>query len=47
MVNNILGNKYVSNGWTYSYISGAEQFTENYYYPQALRNFMVGLSLKF
>lgn len=46
VVNNILDAKYVSNGFTYSYIYGSE-ITENFYYPQAGINFMAGLSLKF
>jgi iron complex outermembrane recepter protein len=46
-VMNILNTMYVSNGWTYSYIYGGRQYTDNFYYPQAGRNFMAGLSLKF
>ena len=47
MLNNLLDAKYVSNGYTYSYISGGSQQTFNYYYPQAGRNFLAGVSLKF
>jgi len=47
MVNNILNRLYESNGWTYSYIYGAKQYTENWYYPQAGRNFLMGVGIKF
>lgn len=46
LVNNVLDYQYSSNGYTYTYIDG-EQITENFYYPQAGRNFMFGLTLKF
>ncbi len=47
MVNNIFDAKYVSNGYTYSYISGGETIPQNYYYPQAGRNFLGGVTMKF
>jgi iron complex outermembrane receptor protein len=47
MVNNILNHLYESNGWTYSYIYGAKQYTENWYFPQAGRNFLIGVGIKF
>ena len=47
LVNNVLNELYESNGWTYSYFYGGRLIDENYYFPQAGRNFMVGLSLKF
>ncbi len=46
LVNNVLSEKYSSNGYTYSYIVG-EEVTENFYYPQAFRNYLIGLSLGF
>jgi len=46
-LNNILNAKYESNGYTFSYIYGAEKTTENFYYPQAGFNFMTMLTLKF
>ncbi|MBL0341889.1 MAG: TonB-dependent receptor [Bacteroidetes bacterium] len=46
-VGNILNEKYESNGYTFSYISGGEKVTENYYYPQAGRNYMLQLTVKF
>lgn len=45
-VNNVLNTKYVSNGYTYSYIYGG-RVTENFYYPQATRNFLAGVTFKF
>lgn len=47
MFNNIFNEKYEDNGYTFSYVTGGEFITENYYYPQAGFNFMAGLSLKF
>lgn len=46
LVYNLFDNLYESNGYTFSYIYEGEQTTENYYYPQAGRNFLVSLSLK-
>jgi len=46
MLNNIFDKKYVSNGYTFSYIAGAEQTTVNYYYPQAGFNFLLGVTMK-
>ena len=47
MVNNILNERYESNGYTFGYISGGEQRHTNYYYPQATRNFLLQLSFTF
>lgn len=51
LVNNIFNEMYEPNGYTFSYfLSGENQkelVTENYYYPMAGTNFMLGLSLKF
>ena len=46
LFNNILDETYSSNGYTYGYIYGG-RIQENFYYPQAGRNFLVGLNLKF
>ncbi|MCB0401849.1 MAG: TonB-dependent receptor [Flavobacteriales bacterium] len=46
LVNNITNNLYSSNGYTYSYIYG-DLITENFFYPQAGTNFLVGLTAKF
>ena len=46
LVNNVLNEEYSSNGYTYSYVVG-ETITENFFYPQAGTNFLVGLNLLF
>jgi iron complex outermembrane receptor protein len=45
-VNNILGQKYESKGYTFSYLYGGMQ-TFNYYFPQAGRNYLLTLTLGF
>jgi iron complex outermembrane recepter protein len=45
-VNNILNKLYEPNGYTFSYVAGGSVTTENFYYPMAGRNFMVGLNIK-
>ena len=47
MINNLFNVEYESNGYTFSYIAGGERTAENYYYPQAKRNFMLQLTLEF
>jgi iron complex outermembrane recepter protein len=47
LINNILDAKYESNGFTYGYLAGSTEYRENFYYPQAGRNFMGMLSIKF
>ncbi len=54
LVNNIFNEKYVSNGYYYTYNipnealpSGEETFEGAGYYPQATTNFLAGLTLKF
>ena len=42
LVNNIMNTLYSSNGYTYQYLG-----TNNFYYPQAGTNFLVGLTVKF
>ncbi|CAG5085400.1 TonB-dependent receptor [Parvicella tangerina] len=46
-LNNITNTLYENNGYTYSYYAGGETITENFYYPQAGRNFLTSLYLKF
>ena len=41
--NNILDAKYQNNGYTWGYIAGGQRTIENFYYPQAGRNFMLRL----
>lgn len=47
MINNIFDEQYESNGYAYSYFYGGEKITERFYYPQAGRNFMGMMTLKF
>ncbi len=52
LVNNLFNSEYVSNGYTYSYFyrpvgSSDAPITENFYYPQATTNFLLGATLKF
>ena len=47
LINNILEEEYESNGYTWGYAGGGQQFRENYYFPQAGRNFMALFTLKF
>lgn len=46
-LNNVFDELYESNGWTYSYINGGKNYTENWFFPQAGRNYMASVSLKF
>ncbi len=45
-VNNVLHHEYEPNGYTFSYIYGGQQTTENYYFPMAGINYMIGVNLK-
>ncbi len=45
-VNNIFNNQYEPNGYTYSYIYGERTITENYYFPMAGTNFMLGVNIR-
>jgi iron complex outermembrane receptor protein len=47
LLNNVLNERYESNGYTYGYISEEVRTQENFYFPQAGRNFLVGLNLHF
>ncbi len=44
---NILNEQYESNGYTYSFVSGSELQTFNYFYPQAGRRWSFGFGLEF
>jgi iron complex outermembrane receptor protein len=46
-LNNVLNKKYESNGYTFSYQSDGTLTTQNYYYPQAGFNFLLGVNLRF
>jgi len=45
--NNIFNAMYANNGYTYSYISGGTQYTQNSYFPQAGFNVLGGITVKF
>lgn len=45
-VNNIFSKKYEPNGYSFSYIYGGTQTTENYYFPMAPVYWMAGLNIK-
>jgi len=45
-IQNILDNYFETNGYTYSYISGST-VTEKFFYPQATRNYLVGVTLSY
>jgi iron complex outermembrane recepter protein len=44
--NNLFNKKYEPNGYTFSYITGSVLTTENFYFPMAGRNFMIGVNVK-
>ena len=45
MVNNLFSSKYETNAWVYQYNYAGQPAESNGYFPQALINFMVGISL--
>jgi len=45
-VNNIFSNKYETNAWVYPYYQGGTLYETNGYFPQALINFLFGITLK-
>ncbi len=45
-VNNLFSKKYEPNGYTFSYIYGGEQTTENFYFPMAPIYWTAGLNIK-
>lgn len=47
MVNNLFDAQYVNNGYTYGYVAGGSRIIENFYFPQAGRNFLFRLALTF
>lgn len=44
-LNNVLNKKYVANGYTFSYVYGG-LVTENYYFPMATFNCMLGVNIR-
>ncbi len=47
LMNNVFSELYANNGYTYSYLYGGALDRSNYYYPQATRNFLLSLNIKF
>lgn len=47
MVNNLFNVRYASNGYTYGYRSEGSHIQENFYFPQAGTNFMLGINVGF
>lgn len=47
LINNFFNELYESNGYTSRSISENVLYTSNYYFPQATRNFLLSLNLKF
>jgi len=46
LVNNLFDVLYENNGYTWGYVYGGERTVENFYYPQAGRNFMMRVLFK-
>jgi len=46
-VNNLLNEKYETNGYTFGWMEGDTRKYYNFYFPQAPTNFMLGLNIKF
>ncbi len=47
LLNNVLNTLYESNGYTYTYVQEGQTITENSYFPQAGRNFLAGVKVRF
>ncbi|MGH2645107.1 MAG: TonB-dependent receptor domain-containing protein, partial [Chitinophagaceae bacterium] len=47
IINNLFNVNYLTNGFTYTYISGGKAYTDNSYFPQAGINFLGGITLNF
>ncbi|GAB3795930.1 TonB-dependent receptor [Spirosoma humi] len=47
LFNNVLNELYESNGYTYAYITEGKVAADNGYYPQAGRNFLAGVRIRF
>ena len=46
LVNNLFDQLYENNGYTWGYVYGGERTVENFYYPQAGRNFLMRVLFK-
>ncbi len=47
LVRNVFDELYETNGWSYRYAMGGQTFLDRGYYPQAGRNFLLGVELSF
>lgn len=47
LVNNVFSTLYENNGGTYPYLYAGDLSRTNYYFPQATRNFLLSLNVKF
>ena len=47
LLNNVFNELYESNGYTYTYLNEGRVASDNYYYPQAGRNVLAGVRVKF
>ncbi|MBC7571049.1 MAG: TonB-dependent receptor, partial [Spirosoma sp.] len=47
LLNNVFNELYESNGYTYAYVSEGRVMADNAYYPQAGRNFLAGVRVRF
>lgn len=46
-INNVFNELYSANAWVYRYSYGGDYYDLNGYYPQAERNFLIGINIKF
>jgi iron complex outermembrane receptor protein len=47
LLNNFRDVKYSSNGYTWGYLGGGTEARQNYYYPQAGRNYLLMVAMRF
>ncbi|MBI3481589.1 MAG: TonB-dependent receptor, partial [Bacteroidetes bacterium] len=47
LLNNFTDVKYSSNGYTWGYLGGGSEARQNYYYPQAGRNYLLMVAMRF
>lgn len=47
LLNNVFSELYESNGYTYAYVSEGRVQADNWYFPQAPRNFLAGVRVRF
>ena len=47
LISNLFNTRYEPNGYTYGYLYNGAERSDNYYFPMAGINFLLGLELKF